>query len=183
MIHPENLIIELAILGVCHNQPLPSHKIITITKNIMPELWYPTAEVVISAIERSITTGHLKMDVTEKSLPMIKATKIGKQQLRNLLLSDSDDSTSPSGFALEIMQMCLLDLVSADVAASVLIRIRERFQNRLSGFRQRSQKCLHIGQYTNLWFLIETHRLVSSVHILDLAYGKINCEHLTQIHI
>jgi hypothetical protein len=177
---PETVIVELAVLGVCHNQSLFLRKIITITKNIMPEIWNPTADVVMSAIERCIKTGHLTMDdPTAIPSPMIKITKAGKQQLKNLLLNDTGYIKSTSGVALETMQMCLLDLVNSDIAESVLVRIRERLKNQLSDFRQRSKKCLHVGQYTNLWFLIETRRLETSVQLLDQAYGKINSNHLT----
>ena len=181
MLHPEIAIVELAVLGVCHNQPLLLRKIITITKNIMPEIWDPTAEVIMSSIERCISNGHLRInDSITISSPMIKISKAGKQQLKKLLLNDSVNSKSPTGVALEVMQMCLLDLVNADVAESVLVRIRERLQNQLFDFRQRSKKCLHVGQYTNLWFSIEMRRLETSVHLLDLAYGRINHNHLTE---
>ena len=178
---PETVIIDLAVLGVCHNQPLIMRKIITVTKNIMPEIWSPTSEVVMSAIERCLSTGYLVIDeATALSSPMIKITKAGKQQLKNLILDAPGEVQSPSGVALETMQMCLLDLVNADIAESVLVRIRERLEIQLSGFRQRTKKCPHVGQYTNLWFLIETRRLESSVHLLDIAYGKINHNHLTR---
>ncbi len=180
---PETNIIELATLGVCHNQPLPSRKIISIIKNLIPELWDPTAEVVMSTIERCIGTGHLTIEyVTAISPAMMRASSTGKQRLEDLLLSDPGIGLSPSVFALETMQMCLLDLVSANIAESVLSRIRERSQNRLSNFRHRSKQCLHVGQYTNLWFLLEMRRLETSVHILDLAYDKINRDHTPRSH-
>ena len=184
MLLPEIVLVELAVLGVCHNQPLLLRKIVTVTKNIMPEIWNPTAEVIMSSIERCVSTGHLRInDAATISSPMIKISKAGKQQLKTLLLKDPGNSKSQSGVASEIMLMCLLDLVNADVAESVLVRIRERLQNQLSDFRQRSKKCLHVGQYTNLWFSIETRRLETSVHLLDLAYGKINRNHLTRTYI
>jgi hypothetical protein len=175
----ENIIIELATLGVCHNQSLSSRKIISIIKNLIPELWSPTAEVVMSTIERCLDTDHLTIDdVTAISPAMMRTTSTGKQRLEDLLLSDPGEGLSPTIFALETMQICLLDLVSANIAESVLARIRERLQSKLSDFHHRSKQCLHVGQYTNLWFLLETRRLESSVHILDLAYGKINRNHI-----
>ena len=178
---PETIIIELATLGVCHNQPLSSRNVITIVKEIIPELWNPTAEVVMSTIERCLNTGHLIIDdITSFSPAMLRATSRGKQRLEALLLSDPGEGLSPTVIALETMQMCLLDLVSANIAESVLTRIRERLQNRLSDFRHRSKQCPHVGQYKNLCFLLEMHRLESSIHILDLAYDKINRDHITQ---
>jgi hypothetical protein len=109
---------------------------------------------------------------------LIRATNTRKQRIEDLLLSDPGEGLSPTVFALETMQMCLLDLVSANIAEIVLARIRERLQSRLSDFHHRSKQCLHVGQYTNLWFLLETHRLETSVHILDLAYDKINRDHI-----
>jgi hypothetical protein len=180
---PENTIIELATLGVCINQPLSSHKVIAIIKNLMPELWSPTAEVVMSTIEQCMSSGHLEFDdVTSISPTMMRATCAGKRQLETLLLINPGEGSSQTTSALEIMQMCFLDLVNANIAENVLVRTRKRLKTRLSNFRKRSKQCLHVGQYTNLWFLLETRRLESSVHILDLAYDKINHDHITQTH-
>ena len=179
----ENNIIELAILGVCYNQQLSSRKIITVIKNLIPEMWVPTGEVVMSSIERFIGTGYLKIsdiDAVSTAPYMIQASNVGKLRLEKLLLSDPGEVQSPTVFALEIMQMCLLDLVNDTIAESVLARIRGRLQIRLSDFRQRSKKCLHAGQYTNLWFLLETRRLETSVYIIDQARGEINSNKVTQ---
>ena len=180
---PKNNIIELATLGVCINQPLSSRKVIAIIKNLMPELWNPTAEVVMSTIEQCLSSGHLEIDdVTSISPAMMRATCTGKKQLETLLLINPGEGSSQTVSALEIMQMCFLDLVNDNIAKIVLVRIRKRLKTRLLDFHKRSEQCLHVGQYTNLWYLLETRRLESSVHTLDLAYDKINHDHITPTH-
>ena len=69
-----------------------------------------------------------------------------------------------------------LDFIDCDAARTVLFRARSRLQQRLSNFRQRSEKCPHTGRFTNLWLTIETDRLENSLKSLNLICQEIDDE-------
>ena len=176
MLPSANDIGEFSVLGICYNNPLHFEKIIIAAKNLMPELWSPTAEVVDTSVYRCVSAGYLTLNKKQAISESVQITALGKQRLNSLVLRDPGEALSSKLFAWEFLQFCFLDFIDCDTARTVLFRTRTRLQQRLSNFRQRSELCPHTGRFTNLWFSIETNRLESSLNTLNLICEEIDDE-------
>ena len=168
---------EFSVLGITYNQPLHFEKIISAAKNLMPELWSPTAEVVDTSVYRCVSAGYLILKKDNKSISnFVQITELGKKRLHSLVLRDPGEGMSSKLLAWEFLQFCFLDFIDFDTARTVLLRTRSRLQQRLSNFRQRSELCPHTGRFTNLWLSIETDRLENSLKSLNLICKEIDDE-------
>lgn len=177
MLLSANDIGEFSILGICYSKPLQFNKIITVAKNLMPEFWSPTADVVHTFVYRCISAGYLKLNQTQAHSEFVQITAFGKERLHNLVLKDPGDESSSKLYAWEFLQFCFLDFIDCDTAKNVLFGLRSRLQERLSNFRQRSELCPHTGRYTNLCLSIETSRLETSLNRINLICEEIDDEH------
>ena len=176
MIFSANDIGEFSVLGICYNHPLHFEKIISAAKNLMPELWSPTAEVVDTSVYRCVSAGYLTLKKNQSLSDFVQITELGKKRLHNLVLKDPGECSSSKLLAWEFLQFCFLDFIDCDTARTVLFRTRSRLQQRLSNFRQRSELCPHTGRFTNLWLSIETDRLETSLKSLNLICEEIDDE-------
>ena len=176
MLFSANDIGEFSVLGICYNNPLHFEKIVIAAKNLMPELWSPTAEVVDTSVYRCVSAGYLTLNKNQAVSESVQITALGKQRLHSLVLRDPGEELSSKLFAWEFLQFCFLDFIDCDTARTVLFRTRTRLQQRLSDFRQRSELCPHMGRFTNLWFSIETNRLETSLDTLNLICKEIDDE-------
>ncbi len=177
MIYTANDIGEFSVLGICYNNPLHFEQIVSAAKNLMPEQWSPTAEVVDASIDRCVDVGYLSLKENNQSFSkFVQITEFGKKRLRSLVLKDPGEEISSRLPAWEFLQFCFLDFIDCDAARTVLFRARSRLQQRLSNFRQRSEKCPHTGRFTNLWLTIETDRLENSLKSLNLICQEIDDE-------
>ena len=176
MLLSANDIGEFSILGICYSKPLHFDKIITVAKNLMPEFWSPTADVVDTCVYRCVNAGYLKLNKTNALSDFVQITALGKKRLHNLVLRNPSDECSSKLYAWEFLQFCFLDFIDYDTAKTVLFNLRSRLQERLSNFRQRSELCPHTGRYTNLWLSIETSRLETSLNSINLICEEIDDE-------
>ena len=176
MLLSANDIGEFSVLGICYSHPLHFEKIITVAKNLMPELWSPTADVVDTSVYRCVSAGYLKLNKIQTFSQSVQITALGKDRLHNLVLRDPGDESGSKLHAWEFLQFCFLDFIDCDTAKTVLFSLRSRLQERLSNFRQRSESCPHTGRYIKLWLSIETNRLETSLNTLNLICKEIDDE-------
>jgi hypothetical protein len=176
MFFSANDIGEFSVLGICYKHPLHFEKVITAAKNLMPELWSPTAEVVDTSVYRCVSAGYLTLNKNEAFSDFVQITAQGKKRLHSLVLRDPGEELTSKLFAWEFLQFCFLDFIDCDTARTVLFRTRSRLQQRLSNFRQRSELCPHTGRFTNLWLSIETNRLETSLNSLNIICEEIDDE-------
>ena len=167
---------EFSVLGICYKHPLHFDKIIAAAKNLMPELWSPTAEVVDTSVYRCVSAGCLTLNKNEALSDFVQITALGKERLHSLVLRDPGEELTSKLLAWEFLQFCFLDFIDCDTARTVLFRTRSRLQQRLSNFRQRSKLCPHTGRFTNLWLSIETNRLETSLNSLNIICEEIDDE-------
>ena len=163
-----NTLLELAVLGIVAQGPVPRDAIARTAKSLMPELWSPTLEVIEAAVGRGVRAGHLTRPAHEHQ--RIGLTSAGAVRLRGLLLRDPGGLDTPTTLAVEAMQFCCLDHVDQATARRVLDRLVDRLTRRLDDYERRLRRCPHDGRFTRLWMGIEQRRLRGMVRVLaDIA--------------
>ena len=172
---PSGTIIDLAVLGVVHARDTAPTQISKIAKSLVPDLWYPTTDVIKVAIQRCLDRTHF----IDGPLEIVSITDAGRRYLRELLLHNPGDQISPETLALEALQFCFLDTVDSEIAQHVLQRLHRRTRRRLEEFENRCRQCAHSGRFTNIWMGMETHRLETTVRMLALARDKIGPSNAT----
>ena len=172
---PSGTIVDLAVLGVVHTRDTAPTQISKIAKSLVPDLWYPTTDVIKVAIQRCLD----RTNFIDGPLEIISITDAGRRYLRELLLHNPGDQISPETLALEALQFCFLDTVDSEIAQHVLQRLHRRTRRRLEEFENRCRQCPHSGRFTNIWMDMETHRLETTARMLALARDKIGPSNAT----
>jgi hypothetical protein len=150
---------NLVVLGLTAQGTLRPDNIITIAKVLVPDLWQPTADVVIAAINRNLNAGYLLHTMPDDERGILELTEAGAARLQNLLLCDPGNLNSLGTQAMEALQFCLLDAAEPVIAKRALARLQVLVQRRLAELRQRCTRCPHGGRYANLWMEMEQRRL------------------------
>ena len=99
---------EFSVLGICYKHPLHFEKIIVAAKNLMPELWSPTAEVVDTSVYRCVSAGYLTLNKNEALSDFVQITAQGKERLHSLVLRDPGEELTSKLLAWEFLQFCFL---------------------------------------------------------------------------
>ena len=172
---PGGTIVHLAVLGVVHTRDTDPTQISKIAKSLVPDLWCPTTDVIMVAIQRCLDRAHF----IEGPLEIVSITDAGRRYLRELLLHNPGDPISPETLALEALQFCFLDTADSEIAQRVLERLHRRTRRRLEEFENRCRQCAHSGRFTTIWMGMETRRLETAARMLALACDGIGSPNAT----
>ena len=172
---PGGTIVHLAVLGVVHTRDTGPTQISKIAKSLVPDLWCPTTDVIMVAIQRCLDRAHF----IEGPLEIVSITDAGRRYLRELLLHNPGDPISPETLALEALQFCFLDTADSEIAQRVLERLHRRTRRRLEEFENRCRQCAHSGRFTTIWMGMETRRLETAARMLALACDGIGSPNAT----
>lgn len=166
-------ITDLAILGIIQQGPIPLEKLIKVTKAMVPDLWYPTADVIESSIRRNRADGFLYIHHQNPAHNFLKLTFEGAARLRLLMLYDPGQQSSSNSRATEALQFCLLDGSDPATTEHVLSRLRKRLHERKADFEMRCVYCPNSNKYTRLWMDVEQQNLENMSQMLIKISSKI----------
>lgn len=160
-------IADLAVLGIAQRGSIPTTSLINIAKAMVPDLWYPTTDVIEFAVQRNLKAGFLSAQNQNSANISLTLTPFGATQLRSLLLCDPGKVPSSITQATEAVQFCLLDAIDSMTAERVLCRLRGRLQERKAAFDNRCERCPHHGRYARLWMNAEQRHLETTSQMLE----------------
>ncbi|MEZ7864064.1 MAG: hypothetical protein ACKVG1_01835 [Rhodospirillales bacterium] len=166
-------ITDLAILGIIQQGPIPLEKLIKVTKAMVPDLWYPTADVIESSIRRNQADGFLYIHHQNPAHNFLNLTFEGAARLRLLMLYDPGQQSSSNSRATEALQFCLLDGSDPATTEHVLSRLRKRLHERKADFEMRCVYCPNSNKYTRLWMDVEQQNLENMSQMLIKISSKI----------
>ena len=165
-------ITDLAILGIIRQGPIPLEKLIKVTKAMVPELLYPTADVIESSIRRNQTDGFFFFFHQNPAHNFLNLTVEGNARLRLLMLCDPGQQSSSNSRATEAVQFCLLDGSDPATTEHVVCRLRKRLQERKADFEMRCVCCPNSNKYTRLWMDVEQQNLENMSQMLTEISSK-----------
>ena len=161
-------LIEPGVLSVTARNNLEFPKVLESVKNIMPDYWNPTNDVLCAAILQLIDLGYLNTKTQNPSLKILILTKSGWARLSTLSLYISENVLlERDRQLLETLQLYTLDLVTNEIASIALQKMIDRtfdLRKQLSA-RAKSQKLNE--NYACIWFEVENLTLENRFKMLS----------------
>lgn len=156
-----NDIVTLSVLGVVHSAPVPVDRIVEAAKEIAPDDWQPTAEMVLSVVRSAKERRWIDFDwgVPLSREPHLAITEIGRGVLRDLLTKPLP--VAASGFARTCMavKISFLDCLDPEARWSEIERLRDAHIERLSVLRSKAARSRDRRACWRLWRDHEIDRL------------------------
>lgn len=162
------VIADLAVLGCVRENPATLPFVIENARNLTPDLWSPTVDVIEAAVERGLTAGNLKLAGDQGRKEFLYITESGVEYIQHLLMFDPKSLDSPLVQAIELVQLSYLDLANADTIDCVLGRLQVRAHQRILRFKARSQQKSRMGRFARLWMMLEQRRGESMADVISL---------------
>ena len=159
---------DMALLGISQQGPIAITNIVQALQSLIPELWYPTVNVIEGAIKRNVAELNLRIVELHSTDEALILTQKGEEQLEFLLKSDPGDLEGVTPAVADALQFCFLDTANAKTAEYVLRRLKDRADRRLAEFAGRSQRCPSKGRFTRLWIGMEQRRLEAVSQLIGL---------------
>jgi len=165
---PWNVLPDLAVLGITASSPTPVNQVVKISKDLVPDLWNPTGEVIEQAIFRLLGDGLVVASDHQGAPDHLYVTAGGRDRLRRLLCFDPGYMTSPATLAVEAVQFRFLDVADSDTTDQVLNRLRGRIERRRDELKRRCKAQPAQGRFANLWMTMEQLRLTEMARLMAL---------------
>jgi hypothetical protein len=161
-------LIDLSVLSVTARNNLELPQVLESIKNIMPDYWTPTNDVLCAAILQLTDLGYLKTKTQSPSMKILILTKSGWARLSTLSLYISENVLlERDRQLLETLKLYTLDLVTNEIASIALQKMIDRtfdLRKQLSA-RAKSQKLNE--HYACIWFEVENLTLENRFKMLS----------------
>ena len=161
-------LIELGLLSVTARNNIQLPHLLASIKNIMPDYWTPTNDVLCAAIIRLIDLGYLKTKTPHQSQKPLIITKSGREHLSTLFLYLSGKTlVGRDRQLLETLQLYTIDLVVHEIASIALQKMVDRTLDLRKQLRVLAKSQKLNGNHPVIWFEVENRALENRFEILS----------------